>query len=73
LANLVVIALLLYHRRDEARARNMELAGPDAALRDREQRFRRVFEEGPFGKLQAEMWEQAGRTGRPSAECWDTS
>jgi PAS domain S-box-containing protein len=52
--SLIVIAMLLYRMRGEAHERGRQLAGTDAALRDSEQRFRRVFEASPLGILLVE-------------------
>jgi PAS domain S-box-containing protein len=49
----VVIGSMLYRMEGEARARSTELAGTGAALRESEQRFRRVFEDSPLGILLA--------------------
>jgi PAS domain S-box-containing protein len=52
--SMLAIGLMLYRMRVEARARSTELAGTDAALRESEQRFRRIFEESPLGIVLAE-------------------
>ncbi len=53
IASVIVIGLMIYRTVGEAVARNTQLAGTDAALRDSEQRFRRVFEESPLPILLA--------------------
>jgi PAS domain S-box-containing protein len=52
--SLFVVAIMIYRMLMEARVRSTELAGTDAALRDSEQRFRRIFEESPLGIVLAE-------------------
>jgi PAS domain S-box-containing protein len=52
--SVVVIGMMLHRTQGEARARSSELAETDAALRDSELRFRRMFEESPIGVLVAE-------------------
>ncbi len=54
ITSVVVIAVMLYGMQGEARARSTELAGTGAALRDSEQRFRRMFEESPLGIVLAQ-------------------
>jgi len=54
MVSLLAIGVMLYRLRGEARARSTELAGVDAALRESEQRFRRIFEESPLGVVLAD-------------------
>jgi PAS domain S-box-containing protein len=56
--SLLAVAVMLYRLRGEAHARNTELAGVDAALRESEQRFRRIFEESPVGVVLADRASQ---------------
>ncbi len=53
LLSLIAICLMFYRLRREASARVIELADADAALRESEQWFRRIFEESPIGLLLA--------------------
>jgi PAS domain S-box-containing protein len=56
--SLIVIALMIYRMLRDARTRSAELAGTDAALRDSEQRFRRIFQKSPLGIVLAERASQ---------------